>query len=205
MTLLNTTPTLSLGHPDDECLACEPDPVWARSCNPTVLPARAKEPTNSSLTSWAPYIFHSISNIKSSIIMTCCLNSPWVPVRHIISMASVDCPTAPGATDRPLDWTGEAAGLTGGRAHIPGLGSSRFGPDDLAQPVSRFGPASWSVWPTLGRFGPPPWRATSYPRGVPTNVGGGGNTLNVNYRVVGLVQFGVNSICGTNMGTASVG
>ena len=41
-----------------------------------------------------------------------------------------------------------------------------FGPDDWAQPVSRLGPASWSVGPTLGRFGPPPWRATSYPRGV---------------------------------------
>ena len=27
-------------------------------------------------------------------------------------------------------------------------------------------PASWSIGPTLGRLGPPPWRATSYPRGV---------------------------------------
>ena len=25
-----------------ECPACEPDPVWARSCEPPVLPARAK-------------------------------------------------------------------------------------------------------------------------------------------------------------------
>ena len=69
------------------------------------------------------------------------------------------------------------------------LAHDLIGLDDLAQPVSRFGPAGWSVWPTLGRFGPPPWRATSYPRGVPTvrryrpslglqkydgNVGGGG-------------------------------
>ena len=43
-------------------------------------------------------------------------------------------------TDRaPVDW-----------AH------DLFGPDDWAQPVSRLGPASWSVGPTLGRFGPPP-------------------------------------------------
>ena len=96
----------------------------------------------------------------------------------------------------------------------------RMGPDDWAQPVSRLGPASWSVGPTLGRLGPPPWRATSYPRGVglPTVTRyslslqikiwwqrrKGRNTLNVNYRVVGLVHR-VNSICLTNMGTASVG
>ena len=49
----------------------------------------------------------------------------------------------------PVDW-----------AHV------RLGPDDWAQPVSRLGPASWSVGPTLRRLGPPPWRATSYPRGV---------------------------------------
>ena len=42
----------------------------------------------------------------------------------------------------------------------------RLGPDNCAPPVSRLGPASWSVGPTLGRLGPPPWRATSYPRGV---------------------------------------
>ena len=48
------------------------------------------------------------------------------------------------------------------------LAHDLFGPDDLAQPVSQFSLASWSVWPTLGRFGPPPWRATSYSRGVTT-------------------------------------
>ena len=50
-------------------------------------------------------------------------------------------------------------------------GLQSIGPmDDWAQPVSQLGPASWSVGPTLGRLGPPPWRATttSYPspRGV---------------------------------------
>ena len=41
-----------------------------------------------------------------------------------------------------------------------------LGPDDWAQSVSRFGPASWTIGPTPSRLGPPPWRATSYPRGV---------------------------------------
>ena len=95
-------------------------------------------------------------------------------------------------TDRaPVDW-----------AH------DLFGPDDWAQPVSRLGPASWSVGPTLGRFGPPPVHGELQVQAIPRGVGlstvkryslglqikiwwqrrRGLNILNVNYRVVGLVH-----------------